>query len=161
MPNVYKGLHSSFVALAWSWSGRSFPQGEPAGVLVPWTGAECDQAPCSPFTNYSELRSTRPNLVSVLATRCLYGGYMTERSTWHKGWPNVKLTRDASMGGTSDLRAKRTSENLNTLGFGVLLHRSYLRCNGQGSWFHSLHKEYFFCLTDFIILQNKCTLYKC
>ena len=40
----------------------------------------------------SELRSTRPNLVPLLAARCLYqGGTSDWRSAWPKGWPNIKL----------------------------------------------------------------------
>ena len=53
MPNFYKQLHSSFESLAWSWSGRSLPPGEPVGVLVPWTGAQCAWVPSSSFPNYS------------------------------------------------------------------------------------------------------------
>ena len=55
VPKVYKGLNSSFLSLTWSWPGRSHSQGEPVGVLVPWTGAQCGQAPSSPFTNYSSI----------------------------------------------------------------------------------------------------------
>ena len=36
------------MSLAWPWSGRSLPQGEPVGVLGPWTGVQCGQAPSSP-----------------------------------------------------------------------------------------------------------------
>ena len=52
----------------------------------------------------SELRSTGPKLVPLLAMRCLY------------------------QGGPSDLSARRTSENLNTLGvLGLASQRSFLR----------------------------------
>ena len=45
MPMVYKGLQSSFVSLSWPWPGRSLPQGEPVGVLGPWTWIQCGRAP--------------------------------------------------------------------------------------------------------------------
>ena len=48
---VYKWLQSSFVSLSWPWSGRSLLQGEPVGVLGPWTGVQCDWAPSSPPTD--------------------------------------------------------------------------------------------------------------
>ena len=36
------------------------------------------------------------NVVSLLATRCLYcGGISDKRPAWPKGWPNIKLTWDA------------------------------------------------------------------
>ena len=46
----------------------------------------------------SELRSTRPNFIPFLVTRCLHEGgvHLTCRSAWPKGWPNVKLTWAAS-----------------------------------------------------------------
>ena len=60
VPMVYKGQKSSFMSLAWPWSGRSLPQGEPVGVLGPWTGAQCDQTPSSPTTNFvTNLKSER------------------------------------------------------------------------------------------------------
>ena len=68
---VYDGLQSSFVSLAWPWSGRSLPKGEPVGVLGPWTGAQCGQVPCPPATNY-------------LTTQRLTGWYLV---TWLVGWP--------------------------------------------------------------------------
>ena len=37
-------------ALAWPWWGRSLPKGNQWGVLVPWTGAQCGQAPSPPAT---------------------------------------------------------------------------------------------------------------
>ena len=51
MPKVYKGLQSPLLSLTWPWSGRSLPQEEPVGVLGPWTGAQCGQAPSHPTTN--------------------------------------------------------------------------------------------------------------
>ena len=44
---VYKWLKRSFVSLAWPWSGRSLPLGQPVGVLGPCTGTQCGQAPSS------------------------------------------------------------------------------------------------------------------
>ena len=71
MPTVYKGLQSSFLSLAWPWSGRSLPQGQPVGVLGPWTGAQCGWAPSSPATNYlTNLKSDRLTFF-----------------TWLVGWP--------------------------------------------------------------------------
>ena len=48
VPKVYNRLQSSFLSLAWPWSGRSLPQGEPVGVLGPWNGAQCGRAPVHP-----------------------------------------------------------------------------------------------------------------
>ena len=61
--------------------------------------------------------SSWPDVVSLLATRCLYpAGTSDQRSAWPKGWQNVKLTQSVIYWrGLSDLHAKRTSENLNTL----------------------------------------------
>ena len=49
MQEVYKGLQSWFLSLAWPWLGRSLPQGEPVGELGPWTWAQCGQAPVLPL----------------------------------------------------------------------------------------------------------------
>ena len=62
----------------------------------------------------NELRLTGPNLVLLLATRCLYWGYI-----WAPvNWTQLSTTLGHRMplqGGPSDLSTKRTSENLNTL----------------------------------------------
>ena len=83
------------------------------------------------FFAFKKLEISGPeyNLVPVLATRCLYhGGTSDWRWTWSKGWPNVKLTYDVPIGGPSDLSAKRTYENFNTLGvWGLASLRSFLR----------------------------------
>ena len=42
---VYNWLQSSFVSLAWPWSGRSLPQGEPVGVLAPGQGSNVVRPP--------------------------------------------------------------------------------------------------------------------
>ena len=78
-----------------------------------------------------ELRSMGPKLVPLLAARCLYwgmGGVSNWRSACLKGWPNVKLTWDASTNGVHLTGAKRTSENFNTLVvWGLASQRSFLR----------------------------------
>ena len=61
---VNKGLQSSFVLFAWPWSGRSLPQAEPVGVLGPWTGTQCGQAPSSPTTSY--VTNPKPNRLTFL-----------------------------------------------------------------------------------------------
>ena len=88
---VYKGLQSSFVSLAWPCPGRSLPQGEPVGVLEPWTGAQCGQVPGSPATNYvTNPKSDRLNFFHMAGwlTNCSWlGGWLTDwlsnkMSTW-------------------------------------------------------------------------------
>ena len=100
MPTVYKGLQSSYVSLAWPWSDRSLPQGEPVGVLGPWTGALCGQASSSPTTNYvTNLKSDRLTFLHMagwLATCSWLTDYCTKcqpdpplsRDIW---WPSVIL----------------------------------------------------------------------
>ena len=117
----------------------------------------------------SELRSTRPKLVLLLATRCLYQGYtlpkvsLTPKADQMSSWPDVvpllatrclylgvclssgqldptechSWPEDASTGGPSDWNAKRTSENLNTLGFWVLHHRGLFYERPTNSTLHS------------------------
>ena len=59
VPVVYNRLAKSFMSLAWPWSGRSLPQGEPVEVLVPRTGVQYGWAPCPPATYY--LTSLQPD----------------------------------------------------------------------------------------------------
>ena len=57
---------------------------------------------CLYLGSTSELRSTGHNLVPLLATRCLYQGWVCmsdQRSAWSKGRPNVKLTWCSNMFG--------------------------------------------------------------
>ena len=79
---VYKGLQSSFVSLAWPWSGRSLPQGEPMRVLGPWTGDQCGWAPSSPATNYvTSPKSDRLKFLHMagwLASCSWLAGYLTK-----------------------------------------------------------------------------------
>ena len=83
MPTVYNGLQSSFVSLAWPWSGRSLPQGEPVGVLGAWTGAQCDQTPCPPATNY--LTNQKPDMLIFYHM----AGWLANCS-WQAGWIPIK-----------------------------------------------------------------------
>ena len=91
--------------------------------LIPVLATRCLYQGCT-----SELRSNRPNLVPVLATRCLYWrGTFELRSTGPNLVP-VLATRCLYWGYTSDLSAKRTSENLNTLCISCFAsQRSFLR----------------------------------
>ena len=57
---VYKGLQSSFVSLAWPWSGRSLPKENQWECWGPLTGAQYGWAPSSPTTNdVTNLKSDR------------------------------------------------------------------------------------------------------
>ena len=69
----HKGLQSSFVSLAWPWSGRPFPQGEPVGVMGPWTGPNVVRPPVLPPHIYSP-------------TQSLTGWHFC---TWLVGWPTA------------------------------------------------------------------------
>ena len=51
MPNVYKELHSSFVSLAWSWSGRSLPPGNQWVCWYPELGPNVVRSPVLPSPN--------------------------------------------------------------------------------------------------------------
>ena len=86
VPMVYEGLQSSFMSLAWPWSGRSLPTGKPVGVLRTWTGAHCGQAPSSPTTDYvTNLKSNRLIFVQM-------AGWMTNCS-WLAVWLSCYLTK--------------------------------------------------------------------
>ena len=86
---VYKGLQSSFVSLAWPWSGRSLPKREWVGVLGPWTGVQCGWAPSSPTINFvTNLKSNRLTFVHMagsLANCSWLTGYLS-MSTWPSSW---------------------------------------------------------------------------
>ena len=79
---VCKGLQSSYVSLAWPCSGRSLPQGEPVGVLGPWTGAQCGWAPSSTtpncLTNPKSDRLTFFHMAGWLANCSWLAGYLTK-----------------------------------------------------------------------------------
>ena len=76
---VHKGLQSSFVSLAWLWSGRSLPQGETVRVLVPWTGAQCGQHPqfsCHQISDQPKVWQV-DNLLTWLVTWPIAAGWLT------------------------------------------------------------------------------------
>ena len=89
----------------------------------------------------SELRSTRPNLVLLLATRCLYQGVhlrsgQLDPSQYHS-WP-----LDASTRGVSELRSTRP--NLVPLSATRCLYWGYIwpkvrvtKCQADLMWYHS------------------------
>ena len=52
MPNVYKELHSSFVSLAWFWSGRSLPPGNQWDCWPPELGPNVVGSPVLPSPNF-------------------------------------------------------------------------------------------------------------
>ena len=76
---VYNGLQSTFVSLAWLWSGRSLSLGETVRVLGPWTWAQCGQAPCPHTTNY--LTNLQPDRLIF----CHMAGWLANCS-WQTGW---------------------------------------------------------------------------
>ena len=115
---VYKGLQISFVSLAWPWPGRSLPQGEPVGVLGPWTWAQCGWVPSSPATNYLTNqkydRLTFFHMAGWPANCSWLGGYLTKCQPDHapgrdilwprvlplwSGWPVVRCTPKAEKSG--------------------------------------------------------------
>ena len=85
---VYKELQSSFVSLAWPWSGRSLPQGEPARVLGPWTGAQCGQAPQFSCHQLSD----QPKVWEVDISSCGWLAGQLQLVGWLSISQNVNLT---------------------------------------------------------------------
>ena len=69
MPKVYNGLQSSFVSLAWPWSGRYLPKGNQWECWDPGLGPNVVQLPVLP--PYDQ-------------TQSLTGWYFI---TWLVGWP--------------------------------------------------------------------------
>ena len=94
MQIVYKGLQSSFMSLAWPWSGSSLPHGELVGVLRPGLGPDVVRPQ---FLHHQLCDQPKPKVwqVDIFAHGWLAG--QLQLAGWLADWLSHKMSPDPSL----------------------------------------------------------------